>query len=111
MLCVIAYGYLIQYQNSSIDQEASELMISLKSLDAAKLDTVKKYRATFSKALENSQIIELIKNKGIESQSVAQKIVDIFEKDSSLPVLGVRLLDENGNGAFVKGNDTSNINV
>ena len=118
LLCVTANGYILLSQNSSADQAASELMISLKKLDAAKLDVVKKYRATFSKAIVNPEFIQLIKDKGIEDKSVGNKIVEIFEKPETgmpLPLLGVKIFDENGNGVFVPGNITgkysSNINV
>ena len=103
MLCVTAYSYLLEYQNTSIDQASNELMIDLKSIDAAKMDTVKEYRATFSKAIKDSRFIELIQNKGVEDKLVAKRVMDIFERSETgkkLPLLGVKVLDENGNGAI-----------
>jgi class 3 adenylate cyclase len=115
MLCVTAYAYLNQYQNNRINQESSELLISLKSLDTAKLELVKQYRATFSKAKEDVEFIDLINKNGIEDKSVVKKIVDIFESsdsDNTLPILGVQILDKDGKGAFFeKENNSSNINI
>ena len=114
LLCVTAYGYLLQYKNTSIDKAASDLLISLKSIDTAKLELVKEYRATFSKALEDPEFIDLIKKNGFENEAVSKRIVDIFEGKNTgraLPVLGVKVLDECGRGAFAKGNNPSNINV
>ena len=112
MLCVIAYGYLLEYHNTSIDQTTSELMIELKSIDVAKMDIVKEYRATFSKTLKDSKFIELIQNKTIEDESVVKRVFDIFESPKNgkiLPLLGVKILDENGNGALAT--SSSNIDV
>ena len=115
MLCVTAYAYLNQYQNNRINQESSDLLISLKSLDTAKLELVKQYRATFSKAKEDPEFIDLINKKGIEDESVAKKIVDIFEppdSENALPILGVKILDKDGKGAFIeRKNNTDNINI
>ena len=114
LLCVTAYGYLLQYKNTSIDKATSDLLISLKAIDTAKLELVKEYRATFSKAIQDPKFIQLINDKGVEVASVAERIVDIFEGKElgkSLPILGVKVLDECGRGAFAKGNNPSNINV
>ena len=103
MLCVTAYSYLLEYQNTSIDQASNELMIDLKGIDGAKMETVKEYRATFSKAIKDSRFIELIQDKGIEDRLVAKRVMDIFESSETgkkLPLLGVKILDEKGNGAI-----------
>ena len=114
LLCVTAYGYLIQYKITAIDKAANDLLISLKSIDTAKLELVKEYRATFSKALEDPEFINLIKDKGLNDEAVAERIVDIFESKENgkgLPVLGVKVLDECGRGAFAKGKFDSKIIV
>jgi adenylate cyclase len=109
LLCITAYGYLLQYKSNATDKAANDLLISLKSIDAAKLELVKEYRATFAKALEDPEFIELAK-KGFNEEAVAKRIVDIFEgTDNALPILGAKVLDENGKGPFAKGNFPSNI--
>ncbi len=106
LLCVTAYGYLLRYESTSIDQAKNELIISLNKFDSTKLDIVKEYRATFFKALEDPLFIQLIKDKGIKEESVAKRIVDIFESSENrnpLPILCVKIIDKDGEGAFVKG--------
>ena len=103
LLGVVSYGYLKQYENTSINQAKSDLLSALKSFDAQKNVSVKEYREAFSKALNDKTLIELIKEKGVNDQLVVQRVLEIFE-NNNLPLLGVKITDIYGEGPFIKGN-------
>ncbi len=112
LLTVTAYGYVKQYRNTSINKAISDLEAAMKSFDAQKIASINDYKNTFTKALNDPRLLTLIKEKGIESELVAQRVVDIFEKDEiakPLPVFGVKICDESGIGALVKGSSASSM--
>lgn len=114
LLSVTAYGYIQQYRNTSINKAIADLEAAMKSFDAQKVANVNEYKSAFTKALTDSRLIGLIKEKGIENELVAQRVIDIFEKDEyikPLPILGAKVFDEAGNGACVKGSATTNQNI
>ena len=112
LLCVTAYGYMRQYTNTVINQSISDLQSALKSFDYQKSESVKKYKEIFTKALNDEILIRLIKEEGFKNESVSKRVIDIFENNSeNLPVLGVKILDENGDGAFSKGTAPTNYDI
>lgn len=90
------------YENTSINQAKSDLLSVLKTFDAQKNVSVKKYREAFGKALNDEKTISLLKEKEVNEKLVVNRVLDIFEK-GGLPLLGVKLVNENGEGAFAKG--------
>ena len=113
LLFVASYGYFVKYKNTSINQVTSDLQSVLKSIDSEKTAVQRKYTSAFVRALNDEKMISLIKEKGVENHEVVQRVLEIFEgnKDEFLPVLGIKILDEAGNGAFIKGNTDSDINA
>ena len=113
LLFVASYGYFVKYINTSINQVTSDLQSVLKSIDSEKTAVQRKYTSAFVRALNDEKMISLIKEKGIENQEAVQRVLEIFEgnKDEFLPVLGIKILDEAGNGAFIKGTSESDINA
>ena len=65
---VLAYGYLVKYENTSENNVTSELQSVLKSFDSEKTAIVQEYRKAFIKALNDEKMINLIKEKGIENK-------------------------------------------
>ena len=109
LLSVTAYGYWFQYQNTSIEKANNELQMTLKSIDSNKSNILKDYRETFEKVINNPELIKLIEKEGINNETVPKYVVDSFETnntDRPLPLLGVRIYDEVGNGAFSLGSDS-----
>ena len=113
LLSATAYGYLIQKENTAIDQDTTELQTAIKSFEAQKLASIKEYKTVFTKAINDETLISLIKNKGILDPDVTNRVIDIFEKNpqKELPLLGVKIFDENGNGALSKGTFETDIDV
>ena len=113
LLFVASYGYFVQYKNTSFNQVTSELQSVLKSIDSEKTAVQRKYTSAFVRALNDEKMLSLIKEKGIENQEVVQRVLEIFEgdKDNFLPVLGIKIIDEAGNGAFIKGSIDSGLNA
>ena len=108
LIVVSAYDYMRKYTKTIVDQSSSDLLTALKSFDYQKSLSLKKYKMAFTKALNDNIFIDLIKEKGIEDESVAQRVKDIFENsDEELPILGVKILDEVGDGAFLNGSASS----
>ena len=105
LLVGVAYGYLMLYENTSINQAKSDLLSVLKTFDAQKNVSVKEYREAFVKALNDEKIKSLLKGKEIDEELIVNRVLDIF-KEGKLPLLGVKLVNENGEGAFVKGSDS-----
>ena len=99
LLVVVAYGYIMLYDNTSINQAKSDLLSALKSFDAQKNVSVKEYRETFARALNDEKIISLIKEKEVNEKLVVDRVLEIFE-NGNLPLLGVELVNENGEGAL-----------
>ena len=100
---LLAYGYLVNYENTSENKVTSELQSVLKSFDSEKIAIVQEYRKAFIKALNDEKMINLIKEKGIENEEVASRALEIFEREHHLPVLGIKVLDEAGDGAYAEG--------
>ena len=111
LLCVAAYGYIKEYRDTIINNSVSELQTALKSFDLKKVESVKKYRTAFIKSINDEKLAQLIKENGIEKNIVAQRVIDIFENTEKLPILGVKILDEAGDGAFLEGNAPTNFNI
>ena len=114
LLGVTAYGYLLQYRKTAINNAVNELQTALKSFDSYKAATSNEYKSAFTRALNDEALSELISEKGVYDSAVAKRVVDIFENDksfASLPILGVKFFDEAGSGAFAKGGAPANINV
>ena len=112
ILLATAYAYILEYQKTSINKELSEIQTNLKSTDAKKMNNVREYKATFTNVLNEKKLIDLIKEKGIEDESAARYVLDKFESEDSkksLPILGVKILDENGRGALVEGRYSKSI--
>ena len=107
LLVGVAFGYLMLYENTSINQAKSDLLSVLKTFDAQKNVSVKKYREAFGKALNDEKITSLLKGEKIDEELIVNRVLDIFKK-SKLPLLGVKLVNENGEGAFVKGHELEN---
>ena len=114
-LCVVSYLYLLEYEKTSIEKAYNKLQMSLNAIESNKQSILKEYKNAFAKSLNDEQLIELIKkNKGIEKPEVTDRVVEIFEKldeNNQLPILGVKIFDEVGNGAFSKGTASTSINV
>jgi class 3 adenylate cyclase len=113
LLSVASYGYMLRYENTSITKAVFDLQMLLKAIDDKKSVIIKEYVAAFSKAINDEKFIELINKNGIEDIDVAKYVLNIFEGNSNnyLPVLGIKILDESGNGAFIRGSANSEINV
>ena len=114
LLLVIAYGYLLKYEYTSIEKANKELQMSLKTIDSNKTKILKDYRRTFEKVVNNPEFIEMIKKEGIENGLVTKYVVDCFETnnpDKSLPLLGVKIYDEVGNGADSEGKAIKNLEL
>ena len=114
LLGVISYGYLLQYTKTAINDASTELQTALKSIDVQKQTIIKEYKTTFAKAIKDETFINLIKEEGILSKKVSDRIVGIFEdknKDKYLPLLGVKIIDENGEGAFSRGREPTEIDA
>ncbi len=113
LLTTTAYGYLLRYENTEIDQANTELQTAIKTFDAQKLASIKDYRKAFKKAINDPTLIKLIEEYGISNPIVTNRVVEIFEKNNlnSLPVLGVKILDEKGKGAISKGSLPTDIDV
>ena len=109
LICVSAYGYMLEYYNTIINKAASDLQSALKSFDHQKVESVKKYRAAFIKAINDEKLAQLIKENGIKEEVVARRVFDIFEP--KLPILGVKILDEAGEGAFLSGSATTTFKI
>jgi class 3 adenylate cyclase len=102
LLVSVAYGYIMLYENTSINQAKSDLLSVLKTFDSQKNVSVKEYREAFVKALNDEKIISLTNEKEVDEKLVVNRVLEIFEK-GRLPLLGVKLVNENGKGAFVTG--------
>ena len=100
---VLAYGYLVKYEKTSENNVTSEIQSVLKSFDSEKTAIVQEYRRAFIKALNDEKMINLIKENGIEDKAVAERVLEVFEKEHHLPVLGIKILDEAGDGAYEEG--------
>ena len=111
LICVSAYGYMLEYKNTIINKTISDLQSALKSFDHQKVESVKKYRAAFIKAINDENLAQLIKENGIKEDIVAQRVIDIFETTEKLPILGVKILDEAGEGAFLSGNASTSFKI
>jgi hypothetical protein len=106
LLFVVTYGYLVKFENTSENKVISELQSALKSFDSEKTAIVQEYRKAFIKALNDEKMINLINERGIEDEAVAKRVLEIFEKENHLPVLGIKILDEAGYGAYAEGGST-----
>ena len=113
LLFVASYGYFVQFKMTSEDQAVSKLQSVLKSIDSEKTAILREYREAFIKALNDEEMIKLIKGKGINDIKVVKRVLDIFEGDkkNKLPVLGIKIMDEAGNGAFIKGGKSSGVDA
>ncbi len=63
LLVGVAYGYLMLYENTSINQAKSDLLSVLKTFDAQKNVSVKEYREAFVKALNDEKNKIIIKRE------------------------------------------------
>ena len=113
LLFVASYGYILRYENTSVTNAVFNIQMLLKSIDDKKSAITKEYVAAFSKAINDINFVELIKKKGVDHSDVAKYVLNIFEGSSKnyLPVLGIKILDEAGNGAFIQGNASSTMEV
>ena len=105
LLSVASYGYILRYENTSVTNAIFDIQMLLKSIDNKKSALTREYVSAFSKAVNDENLVELIKKNGVESKDVAKYVLNIFEDKSKnfLPVLGIKILDEAGNGAFIGG--------
>ena len=112
LLFVMAYGYLVLYKNTLENQDTSKLQSSLKSIDSEKTAIVQEYRTAFIKALNDEQMIKLIKERGIidKDKAAVKRVLKIFQ-DNDLPILGLRIMDEAGNGEIISWDEKSNVNA
>ena len=113
LLSVASYGYILRYENTSVTKAVFDLQMLLKSVDDKKSAITKEYVAAFSKAVNDENLVELIKKNGVDHIEVAKYVLNIFEGNSNnyLPVLGIKILDEVGNGAFIRGSASKEINA
>ncbi len=107
LLSVASYGYILRYENTSVTNALFDIQMLLKSIDDKKSALTKEYVSAFSKAINDENLVELIKKKGVENEDVARYVLNIFQSNSNypLPVLGIKIIDEVGNGAFIDGKD------
>ena len=115
LLSVVAYGYLLEYENTSEELANNELLLSLKDFDSYKLSNIREYKTTFKKAIKDPNIIKLIKEHGIDSKLVSDYVVNLFEKEgdhnNSLPIIGAKIFNEVGEGAISNGSLSSLIEI
>ena len=113
LLSVASYGYILRYENTSITNAIFDIQMLLKAIDEKKSALTKEYVFAFSKAVNDENLVELIKINGAESQDVAKYVLNIFQGNSKnfLPVLGIKIIDEAGKGAFIRGSASSKINA
>ena len=111
LLLVVAYGYFCKFENTSIEKANKELQMTLKSIDSNKSKIIKDYRTTFEKIVNDPKLIELIKKEGINNELVTKYIVKNFEQNNSLPLLGVKIYDEIGNGSASEGKAKKNLDL
>ena len=85
----------------------------LKSIDDKKSALTKEYVSAFSKAINDEELVKIINKKGVEDEEVAKYVLNIFEGNtkSYLPVIGIKILDEVGNGSFIQGRGSGKINA
>ncbi|MBP5469967.1 MAG: hypothetical protein J6Z11_12070, partial [Candidatus Riflebacteria bacterium] len=103
LLSVIAYAYLLEYENTSEELEKNNLQLTLKDLDSYKLTNIREYKTTFNKVINDPKLKELIKINGVKSELVTDYVVSIFQNDdpdTNLPILGAKIYNEIGEGAF-----------
>ena len=108
LLSVTAYGYLLEFEYTQVEKANNELQLSLKTFDSYKLTNIREYKLTFKKAISDPKLIELIKEEkeGIKSKKVTDYVFDIFE-NNELPIIGVKIYDETGEGGFSTGSASS----
>lgn len=113
LLFFAAYGYILQYENTSITSTIFDLQMILKSIDDKKSALTKEYVSAFSKAINDEELVKIINKKGVEDEEVAKYVLNIFEGNtkSYLPVIGIKILDEVGNGSFIQGRGSGKINA
>ena len=114
LLFIAANGYMLQYENSSITKATFDLQKLLKAIDDKKSALTKEYVSAFSKAVNDEYLVELIKKHGVESNEVAAYVLNLFEgSNNNLRVLGIKIIDEAGKGAFIEGkaSSSSEINI
>ncbi|MBQ2591743.1 MAG: HAMP domain-containing protein [Candidatus Riflebacteria bacterium] len=114
ILCVAAYGYLLEFENTSVEQANNELQLSLRTLDSHKLKQIRKYKVAFNKLVNDSKLNELLKTHGVDSKKVTDYVVNYYENrdcESKLPIYGVRFYDAVGRGGFATGSAALNKDI
>ncbi|MBP5469699.1 MAG: hypothetical protein J6Z11_10710, partial [Candidatus Riflebacteria bacterium] len=115
LLCVTSYGYILKYEKTAEEQAINKLQKSLKEFDAYKLSIIKDYRTAFTKIIKDPKLIELIRNNDINNNIITKTAVKIFEnkedKNNYLPILGIKIYDEIGEGSLASGTTFTNLDT
>ncbi len=114
LLSVTAYAYLLQYENTKAEEASNDLQLSIKAFDENKLTKIKEYRVAFSKAVNDEILKELLTSNNPNEEKITDRVVEIFEKSdpqNPLPILGAKIYNEAGEGAFSKGSATTHSDI